>query len=266
LQEAEAQRELALVLRAMGRNREALAALNRAHNLFSMLQATQDQSDTNERLAHLENDFLSLVGYWGESIDEIDRYTRGHCQRVAAYACLMAEQIGVPQHEIVWFRMGALLHDVGKTALPEEILNKPGRLLPEERIIMERHTLLGEELLSQIEFPWDIRPMVRSHHERWDGDGYPDGLAGLDIPVSARILHIADVFDALTTNRSYRARMTADEARDLMRRDSTSFDPDHFALFEALFPTFRRIWAAGLDGNESVVDTSRNPLGQLVSS
>ena len=104
--------------------------------------------------------------------------------------------------------MGAFLHDVGKTEVPEEILNKPGRLTDEERATMERHTVIGDEMLAPVEFPWDIRPMVRSHHERWDGRGYPDGLAAEAIPRSARILRLADVVDALTTARSYRAPLT----------------------------------------------------------
>lgn len=225
LQEAESQRELALVLRQFGRNRDALTALNRAHGLFSLLQARQDKADIRERLKKLEDDFLALVSFWSESIDEIDGYTRGHCQRVADYACAIAERVGFRQEDLVWFRMGALLHDVGKTAIPAEILNKPSDLLPHERALMEQHTVLGEQLLSDVEFPWDIRPMIRSHHERWDGSGYPDGIAGEAIPLSARILHIADVFDALTTTRSYRLRVDPAVALEQMEEDRGSFDP-----------------------------------------
>ena len=236
LQEAEAQRELALVLRTLGRNREALASLNRSHHLFSRLQARQDQADVTLRLTQLESDFLSLVGVWGESIDEKDQYTRGHCQRVATYACRLAEEVGFPRNELVWFRMGALLHDVGKTGVPEEILKKPGELSSDERSVMERHTVLGEKLLSEIEFPWDIAEMIRSHHERWDGAGYPDGLRENQIPLSARILHIADVFDALTTKRSYRLPLHPGAAVAVMRQDKGSFDPCLFRTFESLLP------------------------------
>jgi putative nucleotidyltransferase with HDIG domain len=139
--------------------------------------------------------------------------------------------VGFSESDMVWFRMGAFLHDVGKTEVPEEILNKPGRLTDGERQIMERHTIVGDEMLSATEFPWDIRPMVRSHHERWDGRGYPDGLAAEGIPLSARVLHVADVFDALTSTRSYRQPLTAGEAFKLMEDDEGSFDPELLEIF-----------------------------------
>jgi putative nucleotidyltransferase with HDIG domain len=234
LTEAEAHRELSLVFRSQNRNREALHALNRAHVLFTELRAQREQAEVTKRVAQLEEDFLAVVQRWGESIEAKDRYTRGHCQRVAEYACRLAECLNFPAEDMVWFRMGAFLHDVGKTEVPESILNKPGRLTDEERSIMERHTVIGDEILAPIPFPWDIRPMVRSHHERWDGRGYPDRLAGEDIPLTARILHVADVFDALTSTRSYRQPLTANEALQLMEEDQGSFDPILFALFKAL--------------------------------
>jgi putative nucleotidyltransferase with HDIG domain len=234
--EAEAQRELALVLRALNRNREALEALNRSHALFIGLQARTAQADIAERIDQLEADFLSLVRFWGESIEAKDRYTSGHCERVAEYACRIAVEVGLTERELVWFRMGAFLHDLGKTEVPEEILNKPGKLTEEEFAIMARHTVIGDEMLAPVEFPWDIRPMVRSHHERWDGKGYPDRLAGDAIPLPARILRIADVFDALTTARSYRRQLSPEEALEIMENDEGSFDPELFAVFRAIFP------------------------------
>ncbi|HYH78239.1 MAG TPA: HD domain-containing phosphohydrolase [Longimicrobium sp.] len=236
LLEAETQRELALVLRAQAHNREALRALNRSHTLFSDLQARHDETEITRRISQLETDFLSLVRFWGESIEAKDRYTSGHCERVAGYACRLAAEAGMAEREVVWFRMGAFLHDLGKTEVPEEILNKPGKLTEEERRVMERHPVIGDEMLAPVEFPWDIRPMVRSHHERWDGRGYPDGLTGETIPLAARILRIADVFDALTTARSYRRRLSPEEALAIMEEDAGSFDPDIFALFKVIFP------------------------------
>lgn len=238
LTEAESQRELALVLRAQDRNREALSALNRAHVLFDALRAERDQADVNKRLDQLQEDFLSLVRMWGESIEAKDRYTSGHCQRVADYACRIAEVAGFSEHEVVWFRMGAFLHDVGKTEVPAEILNKPGRLSDEERDIMERHTIIGDEMLAPVPFPWDIRPMVRHHHERWDGRGYPDRLAGDEIPMTARILRLADIFDALTTTRSYREPLSPQQALQIMESDEGSFDPRLLEIFRNLFPEF----------------------------
>jgi putative nucleotidyltransferase with HDIG domain len=236
LLEAQSQRELALVLRELGRNRDALAALNRSHALFTRMQAQTAQADIQERISRLEADFLMLVQQWGESIEAKDRYTVGHCLRVADYACLLAERVGIAPHEMIWFRMGAFLHDLGKTEVPEEVLNKPGRLNDEERAQMERHTVAGEAMLGSVDFPWDIRPMVRSHHERWDGGGYPDRLVGEAIPFPARILRVADVFDALTTARSYRAPLSPAEALGIMEDDRGSFDPVIFAAFQELFP------------------------------
>jgi putative nucleotidyltransferase with HDIG domain len=238
LTEAEARRELALVLRAQERNREALESLNLALATFSELQAQQEQADVNRKVSQLQDDFLSLVRFWGESIEQKDLYTRGHCQRVADYACRIAEEIGFSESDLIWFRMGAFLHDVGKTEIPESILNKPGKLTEEERKAIELHPVAGDEMLSTIEFPWDIRPMVRWHHERWDGDGYPDRLAGEDIPLTARVLRIADIFDALTTSRSYRKPLAAEDALQIMATDTGSFDPRLFEVFQSLFEEF----------------------------
>jgi putative nucleotidyltransferase with HDIG domain len=235
LLEAEAQRELALVLRAQSRNREALEALNRSHALFSSLQAKTAQADINERISKLESDFLSLVRFWGESIEAKDRYTSGHCERVADYACRLASEAGIGEREIVWFRMGAFLHDLGKTEVAEEILNKPGRLTEEERTAMERHPVIGDEMLAPVEFPWDIRPMVRHHHEAWDGSGYPAGLAGETIPLPARILCVADVYDALASDRPYRPAFPHERTLEVMSAEAgRRLDPSLFDVFRRL--------------------------------
>ncbi len=261
LLEAEAQRELGLALRAQGKNREALAALNRSHALFKQLQAQHEQADVDQRITSLEEDFLSLVRSWGESIEAKDRYTSGHCQRVADYACRIAEEAGIPAHDITWFRMGAFLHDVGKMEVPAEILNKPGRLTDEERLIMERHTVIGDEMLAPVEFPWDIRPIVRSHHERWDGTGYPDRLVGEAIPYTARILRIADIFDALTTARSYRKPLSPEQAYAIMEDDYGSFDPELFEVFRRLYPELAdRARQAHSDPSEEPVGTAGNEI------
>lgn len=231
LLEADSMRELALLLRQSERNQESLSALNVAHQLYAALQAKRHQAEIDERFEQLESDFLRLVEAWGESIEAKDEYTRGHCQRVADYACQLAERAGIPSRDMTWFRMGAFLHDVGKTEVPEEILNKPGRLTDDERLIIERHTVAGDEMLADTEFPYPIRPMVRSHHERWDGNGYPDRLAGEEIPYTARILHVADVYDALTSARSYRKALSAEEALEIMWRDGGSFEPELLELF-----------------------------------
>ena len=232
---AEVQRELAELYRIQDRNREALFALNYAHRVFADLRAELDLADVDRRLSELEELFLSIVRTWGESIESKDRYTAGHCERVADYACMLARAVGFDEQTLAWFRMGAFLHDVGKTAIPAEVLNKEGELTTGEWELMKQHTIRGVELLSSIDFPWDVRPMVRSHHERWDGSGYPDGLRGRAIPLSARILCVADVFDALTTTRSYRGAFSVDEALGIMRRDSGRiFDPELLEHFISL--------------------------------
>jgi putative nucleotidyltransferase with HDIG domain len=148
---------------------------------------------------------------------------------------MLAEAVGITGRDLTWLRMGAFLHDVGKTGVPTEVLNKPGKLTDEEFELMKRHTVLGDAIISETPFPWDIRPIVRNHHERWNGTGYPDRLAGENIPYHARILCVADVYDALTTARSYRGAMSHEQAMEIMRKESgTTFDPELFALFDSL--------------------------------
>ena len=223
---AETTRELAIVFQRTRRNRETLLALNEAHALFTRLAASRELSDIDHRLQRLEAQFLGIVHQWGSSIESVDHYTQGHCERVADYACALAQDSGVDENVLLWFRMGALLHDVGKITVPAHILNKPGALSSAEAAVMREHPARGEELVGGIGFPWDIRPMIRHHHERWDGRGYPDRLAASQIPRAARILCIADVFDALTSSRSYRAAYALDKASALMRAESgRAFDP-----------------------------------------
>src|SRR5262249_42627523 len=152
---------------ALHEHRETLQALNRAHRLFSRLQARRDLAEGAGQLAGLEPMFLNIVALWGESIEAADHYTRGPCEPVAPYACGPAAAAGLDRDVLLWFRMGALLHDVGKIVVPPDILNKPGALTPEERKVIERHPDAGVELIGDIEFPWDICPMVRHHHEAW---------------------------------------------------------------------------------------------------
>ena len=233
--EGDVNRELAELFDRLGRNRETLQALNRAHSCFTRLRARHELADVGRRMARLEGDFLEVVRQWSESIESKDAHTQGHCERVADLAGALAAKAGVDETSLFWFRIGALLHDVGKLIVPAEVLNKPGELTEEEWTLVRQHPTAGVEMLGEVEFPWDVAPMVRSHHERWDGAGYPDGLSGEDIPLAARILCIADVYDALTTDRSYKRPFSHLEAMEIMRRQSgRQFDPQLFAQFEAL--------------------------------
>jgi HD-GYP domain-containing protein (c-di-GMP phosphodiesterase class II)/Flp pilus assembly protein TadD len=241
---AESAREQAELYEMMGKNRETLQALTLSHGLFTKLRAQRNLADLQRRVARLEDRFYLVAARWAQTIESKDAYTLGHCERVADYACVLARDVGFDDITMFWFRMGAVLHDVGKIVVPSEILNKPGPLDADEREVMERHPAAGSDLLRDIDFPWDILPMIRGHHERWDGRGYPDGVAGENIALSARITCIADVFDALTTDRPYRPAFGHDEAKSMMAANSGKmFDPDLFARFERLVCTsevFRR--------------------------
>lgn len=229
---AETAREQAELYELMGKNPETLRALGLSHRLFTKLKAARNLADIASRVERLETRFFDIVHRWAQNIESKDPYTRGHCERVAEYACALAREIGLEDLTMFWFRIGALLHDVGKIEVPTEILTKNGPLTSEERAIMERHAAAGAEMLRDIEFPWDVLPMVRSHHERWDGKGYPDQLAGENIPLVARVLCIADVYDALASDRPYRAAFPRDEALAIMQKDvGKAFDPALFDRF-----------------------------------
>jgi putative nucleotidyltransferase with HDIG domain len=239
LLQGEVARELADLYRSQGRNRQTLQRLNQSHRLFAQLRARRELADVDRRTAVLENDFIEVVRKWGDSIESKDVYTQGHCLRVSELACALWTRVNSGDAtSLFWFRIGALLHDVGKLMVPAEVLNKPGKLTDDEWAMVRRHPTAGVELLADIEFPWDVRPIVESHHERWDGKGYPHGLAGTEIPLTARVLCIADVYDALTSQRSYKKAFTHDEAMDIMRADvGKQFDPALFPVFEEIVRT-----------------------------
>jgi putative nucleotidyltransferase with HDIG domain len=231
LSEAEASRELARLYQTTGRNQEALQLLNAAHRLFARLDARVDLVDVTSKSNRLEETYFAVVRDWGQSIESADSYTFGHCERVASYAVAVAEALGADQGQLTTIRMGAYLHDVGKVKVPHQILNKPGKLTDEEFAVIKRHPVWGVELLASVEFPWDIKPIIRSHHERHDGNGYPDRLRGDEIPLGAQIICIVDVYDALTTTRSYRGAMGHGEALARMEADRHWWRPDVYAAF-----------------------------------
>jgi putative nucleotidyltransferase with HDIG domain len=233
LSEAEASRELARLYQATGRNQEALQLLNAAHRLFSRLDARVDLVDVASKTNRLEETYFAVVRDWGQSIESADSYTFGHCERVASYAVAVAEALGADQGQLTTIRMGAYLHDVGKVKVPHQVLNKPGKLTDEEFDIIKRHPVWGVELLAAVEFPWNIKPIIRSHHERHDGTGYPDRLKGDEIPLGAQIICIVDVYDALTTTRSYRGALSHTEALARMAECSHWWRPDVYAAFLA---------------------------------
>ncbi len=231
LQEAEATRELALVYRRLDRNEDALGLLNRSHVLFHRLGARADVLDVTTKVANLESLFLEVVAQWGRSLESADTYTYGHSERVADYAAAIAAALNLDDNAKMTIRMGAFLHDLGKVRVPHEILNKPGKLTTEEFDVIKMHPLWGLELVEGIEFPWAVRPIIRSHHEKLDGTGYPDGLRGDEISLHANIVCAADVFDAMTTTRSYKAAAPAGVAIMRMHDCKGWWRPDVFEAF-----------------------------------
>ncbi|HEX5476202.1 MAG TPA: HD domain-containing phosphohydrolase [Vicinamibacterales bacterium] len=191
------------------------------HSSFGRLE------DSKSHLEQLNRLQLSTVETLATAIDAKDEVTHDHVRRVQAGALALARELGVTDAMMLKaLEAAALLHDTGKIAIPEHILNKPGRLTAAEFEKMKLHAPIGAEILSSIEFPYPVVPIVRHHHENWDGTGYPDGIKGTDIPFGARILSVVDCFDALTSDRPYRRRLANEDALAiLIERRGTMYDP-----------------------------------------
>ena len=183
--------------------------------------------DARQHLAHLDRLYLSTVETLAMAIDAKDDVTHSHVRRVQAYALGLARALGVTDEPTLkGIEAAALLHDTGKLAVPEHILNKPGKLSEAEFEQMKRHVDVGADILSLVNFPYPVVPIVRCHHENWDGSGYPRGVKGTDIPIGARILSVVDCFDALTSDRPYRSALSDDAAFDILRaRRGTMYEP-----------------------------------------
>lgn len=171
------------------------------------------------------------------AIEARDRTTHDHLQRVQIYAVEIGRRLGLDRNELEALRTASVLHDIGKLGVPEHIISKPGRLTPEEFAKVQAHPALGAEILERVHFPYGVVPIVRCHHERWDGSGYPDGLKGSDIPVGARILSVVDCFDALASDRQYRKAMPADKVIETIRqRAGKDFDPRVVEMLAEQYP------------------------------
>ena len=183
--------------------------------------------DANRHVQHINELYLSTIEALAMAVDAKDQITHGHIRRVQVYATQLASRLGVTDdQQLKAIEAAALLHDMGKLAIPEFILNKPGKLTSAEFEKMKRHADIGADLLSSISFPYPVVPIVRHHHENWDGTGYPAGLSGHDIPLGARILSVVDCFDALTSDRPYRPRMSdGDSFAILKERQGRMYDP-----------------------------------------
>jgi PAS domain S-box-containing protein/putative nucleotidyltransferase with HDIG domain len=197
-------------------SQEEIATLMRIAAQAAIAVSNARQRESLERL--LDETAMAL----SDVIESRDAYTGGHCQRLAVYSGTIAETLGLPRREVEIIRFGAALHDVGKIVVPDAILNKPGSLTHEEYEVIKRHSLDGGRICQRIGFLQKAYPIVYHHHERWDGKGYPDGLAGEQIPMAARIVAVADAFDAMTSDRPYRKGMPREEATALLRDGSGS--------------------------------------------
>jgi PAS domain S-box-containing protein/putative nucleotidyltransferase with HDIG domain len=197
-------------------SQEEIATLMRIAAQAAIAVGNARQRESLERV--LDETAMAL----SDVIESRDAYTGGHCQRLAVYSKTIAEALGLGRREVEIIRFGAALHDVGKIVVPDGILNKPGSLTREEYEVIKRHSRDGGRICQRIGFLQKAYPIVYHHHERWDGNGYPDGLAGEQIPMAARIVAVADAFDAMTSDRPYRKGMPIEEATSLLRDGSGS--------------------------------------------
>jgi diguanylate cyclase (GGDEF)-like protein/putative nucleotidyltransferase with HDIG domain len=211
-------------------------------------------TEKTQHLQEVSRLHLATVEALASAIDAKDQTTHGHVRRVQIYAEGLARLYNLSEAEIEALRIGALLHDVGKLAVPDHILNKPGRLTAAEFEKMKIHTIVGAQIMERVGFPYPVVPIVRHHHERWDGKGYPDALKGERIPITARILSVVDCFDALHEDRQYRRALNRDEAIQFLRRNAgTQFDPEVVRLFVKHLPEFEaRIAQEHVDAVERV--------------
>jgi ribonuclease P protein subunit RPR2 len=174
----------------------------------------------------LEASYVATVRALANAVEARDAYTGQHAERVAAYGLALAEAAGTPLDHDPQVEFGFLLHDVGKVAVPDAVLFKPAPLDHTERRLMQRHSVIGWEILREVDWLGDAKLVVRHHHERWDGTGYPDGLGGDEIPLAARVFAVADTLDALTTDRPYRRAASLADAREVIAAEAgAQFDP-----------------------------------------
>ena len=195
--------------------------------------------DHIQHLGKMNKVYVASIEALAQAVDTKDQVTHDHVRRVQTQSLRLARALGITDpHVLEAIKAAALLHDVGKIGIPEHILNKPGRLTASEFEVMKQHAPMGAEILSVIDFPYPVVPIVRHHHENWDGTGYPDGISGEAIPVGARILQVVDCFDALTSDRPYRRELPKSEALQIIAdRKGTMYDPQIVDVFFVLHGT-----------------------------
>jgi putative nucleotidyltransferase with HDIG domain len=207
----------------------------------------------------LERANLSFASALVAALDARDRYTAGHSAAVAVYARDIAERLQLPEEQQQLAHLAGLVHDIGKVGLPPGLLEKPGALTLEERRIMEEHSEIGERILGNVDDYGEIATIVRHHHERWDGNGYPDGISGLEIPLISRIISVADAYNAMTSGRPYRDAMPSRVARfRLAQAAETQFDTTVVAAFEAILAGAGETYLSGASA-DFAVEAQRHP-------
>ena len=222
-------------LRAELRRREREAAEKELQLQRYAADLRETFKQERARAQELRRSYMATVRALSNAVEARDAYTGKHAERVAAYGLVIARKF-TPELEITpELEFGYLLHDVGKVAIPDAILYKPSSLDEGERALMSRHPVIGAEIVQGIEFLTEAAAVVRSHHERWDGTGYPDRLAGEQIPLAARVFSVADVLDALTTDRPYRQACSLRYARAMITSESgAQFDPRVVVAFNSI--------------------------------
>jgi HD-GYP domain-containing protein (c-di-GMP phosphodiesterase class II) len=213
----------------------SLAEVEELHQELARLRAQLAERDreAEEREGQLRASCEATVRALADAVEARDAYTARHAERVSAYGLEIARACRMDAAEDPDLEFGFLLHDIGKIAISDAILYKPGRLTEDERDAMRRHPVIGEDIVRGIDFLAGARQVVRSHHERWDGAGYPDRLAGERIPLAARVFAVADTFDALTSDRPYRAASSFRQARRVIAEAAgTQFDPEVAEAFD----------------------------------
>jgi len=187
--------------------------------------------------ASIRRDYLNAIKALAAAVDAKDHYTHGHSNKVMAYSAMIAKELGLGEKEVEKIKYGALLHDVGKIGISENVLNKPAKLTPKEFDTIAMHPILGVSIVQNIESLKDLIPIILYHHERFSGGGYPEGIASNSIPLGARIVGVADSWDVMTSDRAYRKALPLDVAiAELKKCSGTQFDPEVFApLLRALY-------------------------------
>jgi putative nucleotidyltransferase with HDIG domain len=217
--------------RAVVTTHDEIGELTESFN--QMTQSLKDKSASlKTTMNQLQDTYLMTIEALAAAVEARDPYTHGHTQRVEEYAVIMAKALGCDEADISAIRRASVLHDIGKIGIEDPILRKQGRLDPEEELRMQKHPIIGVDMLKGIDFLDPVLPLIRHHHERWDGNGYPDQLRADEIPLGARILAVADAVDAMTSDRSYRAARTFEYAKtEILKGSATHFDPEVVTAF-----------------------------------